>query len=115
MPVTVHRVVVRGQFADLRADQRAALLAEADDHEIFKATYTPWGSFTYEPNLVSFSFRYEVRATDGEAGDDAADPAAIGLAKATASLQEWDLGFKHLRSSATDMGAMWSASDEGRG
>ena len=57
MAVTVHRVVVRGHFADLTPDQRAALLAEVADHEIFKAAYTEWGTFSYEPNLVAFQFR----------------------------------------------------------
>ncbi len=107
MAVTVHRVVVRGHFADLTPDQRAALLAEVADHEIFKAAYTEWGTFSYEPNLVAFQFRYEVR-TDPEADPADADPAEVGLARATAQLAEWGIGAKHLRVSATDMSQMWS-------
>lgn len=111
MPVTVHRVVVRGQFDALTDEQRAALLAEADDHEIFKAAYTEWGSFTYEPNLVAFQFRYEVRTTTPEgtpvAEDAPPDPAEVGLAKARAQLADWGLGAKHLRATATDMANVW--------
>lgn len=106
MSVTVHRVVVRGQFADLTPDQRTALLAEADEHSFHKVAYTEWGTFIYEPNLVAFNFRYEVRV-DTEA-DPAPDPVDVGMAKAQASLTEWGLGSKHLRASATDMSQVWS-------
>lgn len=108
MAVTVHRVVVRGHFADLTPDQRAALLAEVADHEIFKAAYTEWGTFSYEPNLVAFQFRYEVRTDPDADRAGGADPAATGLARATAQLAEWGIGAKHLRVSATDMSQMWS-------
>lgn len=107
MGIEVYRVVVRGQFADLDDEQRAALAAEAADHDIFRAAYTEWGTFTYEPNLVSFSFRYEVRRPDDD--PDAPDPAEVGLAKARASLGEWGLGSKHLRvTGTTAMSEMWS-------
>ncbi|MCB1031844.1 MAG: hypothetical protein KDA95_10935 [Acidimicrobiales bacterium] len=99
----IHRVVVRGQFADLTEDQKAALLAEIDDHSIFKSAFTNWGTFTYEPNLVAFNFRYEVRVDP----EDLKDPVEIGIAKARASLDEWGLGHKHLRASAADMSEMW--------
>ncbi len=102
----MHRVVVRGQFDGLDGDQRAALLAEADDHDIFKAAYTEWGSFTYERNLVSFSFRYEVRVADD--ADLPVDPVEVGLARTRATLDGWGLGHKHLRATATDMSTMWS-------
>ena len=102
----VHRVVVRGQFADLDDDQRVALLAELDDHDIFKAAYTEWGSFTYERNLVSFSFRYEVRTADD--ADPADAPVELGLARTRAHLDGWGLGHKHLRGTATDMSTVWS-------
>ena len=106
MAVTVYRVVVRGQFADLADDQRAALLAEADEHDFHKVAYTEWGTFIYEPNLVAFNFRYEVRI-DSEA-DPVPDPVEVGLAKAKASMEEWGLGYKHLRATATDMSSVWS-------
>lgn len=106
MSVTVHRVVVRGHFADLTAEQRAALLAEADDHSFHRVAYTEWGTFIYEPNLVAFNFRYEVRIDDE--ADPPPDPIAVGVAKATASLAEWGLGHKHLTATATDMSQVWS-------
>jgi len=106
MSVTVHRVTVRGHFADLTAEQRAALLAEADEHSFHQVAYTEWGTFIYEPNLVAFNFRYEVR-TDSD-DDDAPDPGDVGLAKATASLAEWGIGHKYLKVSATDMSQVWS-------
>jgi hypothetical protein len=34
------RITVRGTFADLSADQRADLLADADAHDILEAEYT---------------------------------------------------------------------------
>jgi hypothetical protein len=119
MSVTVHRVVVRGHFDGLTADQRAALLAEADEHSFHKVAYTEWGTFIYEPNLVAFNFRYEVRtdndtATDTDTDTDTAtdgpapEPVDIGLAKAQASLTEWGLGHKHLTATATDMSQVWS-------
>lgn len=112
MAVTVHRVVVRGHFADLTAEQRASLLAEAPEHSFHTVAYTEWGTFIYEPNLVAFNFRYEVRENTDDERDDAAatapDPVAIGLAKAQASLAEWGIGHKHLTATATDMSQVWS-------
>lgn len=106
MSVTVHRVVVRGHFADLTAEQRAALLAEADEHSFHRVAYTEWGTFIYEPNLVAFNFRYEVRTDDRD--DPPADPVGTATAKAIASLAEWGLGHKHLSATATDMSQVWS-------
>lgn len=105
MGTRIHRVVVRGQFADLTAEQRAALLAEADDHSIFRSSFTEWGTFTYDERLVAFNFRYEVRTDDED--DDGPDPVEVGLAKAQASLAEWGLASKHLRATAADLQEMW--------
>ena len=60
----------------------------------------------YEPNLVAFNFRYEVRTDDRD--DPPADPVGIATAKAVASLAEWGLGHKHLSATATDMSQVWS-------
>lgn len=124
MTTRVHRVVVRGHFDELTDEQRASLLAEVDDHDIFKAAYTEWGTFTYEKNLVWFNLRYEVRTDEDEAGAHAelpgaaaggdhgaglrTDAADIGLAKARAQLDAWGIGYKHLRATATDMSEMWN-------
>ncbi len=109
MSVTVHRVVVRGHFADLTSEQRAALLAEAEEHSFHKVAYTEWGTFIYERNLVAFNFRYEVRTDDEAAEGPPIDPTEIALAKAQASLAEWGIGAKRLRATATDMASVWSA------
>lgn len=105
MATSVHRVVVRGHFADLGADQRAALLAEADQHDIFDSAFTADGTFTYDDRLVAFNLRYEIR-TDDEA-DPPVDPIELGTAKAIEALEGWGLEFKHLRASATDMSRVW--------
>lgn len=110
MSTRVHRVVVRGQFAALTDDQRTALLAEVDDHSIFRSSFTEWGTFTYDERLVAFNFRYEVR-TDDDDGDDA-DPTGVGLTRARASLAEWGLEAKHLRATAADLSAMWTTEDD---
>ena len=106
MAIAVHRVVVRGQFADLTDDQRAALLAELDEHDIFRSSFTERGTFTYDDRLVSFNLRYEVRQEAD--GDPPEDPAELGLARARATLAEWGIGAKHLRATAADMAAMWT-------
>jgi hypothetical protein len=106
MAVSVHRVVVRGHFADLTPEQRTALLAEADEHSFHKVAYTEWGTFIYEPNLVAFNFRYEVRIDDAD--DAPPDPVDLGLARARASLEEWGIGHKRLTATATDMSQVWS-------
>lgn len=106
MAVSVHRVVVRGHFADLTPEQRSALLAEAEDHSFHSVAYTEWGTFIYEPNLVAFNFRYEVRIDSEDR--EPKDPVEVGLAKARASLEEWGLGSKRLTATATDMAQIWS-------
>ncbi|MFN8018423.1 MAG: DUF6204 family protein [Acidimicrobiales bacterium] len=107
----VYRVVVRGQFDGLDDDQRAALLAEADEHDILRSAFTEWGTFTYDERLVAFNFRYEVRIPDdpagGTGGDPPTDPTEVGLARTRAQLAEWGLGHKHLRATATDMASVW--------
>jgi hypothetical protein len=106
--VKVYRVVVRGQFDGLHEDQRTALLAEADDHDILKSAFTEQGTFTYDRRLVAFNLRYEVRV-----GDDAdvgqVDPAQIGLARARDQLDRWGLAHKRLRATATDMATLWNS------
>jgi hypothetical protein len=108
MPTRIFRVVIRGHFHDLDPEQRAALVADADNHEIFKAAYTAEGTLTYEPNLVAFSFRYEMRETDDETADPAAGLIEAGLAKARASLDAMGIDYRHLRGTATNMASVWT-------
>ena len=103
----IFRVVVRGHFHDLTVEQRDALLAAADDHEIFKARYTREGSLTYEPNLVAFSFRYELRVSDDDADQPEHWATETAMEKATAALGAMGIGFRHLRATTTDMASVW--------
>jgi len=116
--LNIYRVVVRGEFAGLTDEQRDELTAEAPEHDIFRSSYTAAGTFTYEPRLHAFSFRYEVR----ERGDDgrpeaecrdAALATADGLARAYLGAR--DIGHKRLRATATNMADMWSDRDTGAG
>src|SRR4051812_11144498 len=68
MSVRIFRVTVRGFFKDLTPEARAALLDGADEHEPLKAAFTEGGTFTYEPRLTAFSFRFQLRE---QAEDDA--------------------------------------------
>lgn len=110
MPVQIYRVVVRGQFADLDEGVRADLAARADDHDIFRSAYTAAGTFTYEPRLEAFSFRFEVREhvdDDGAPADVEASVAARAEALATAYLDERGITWKRLRSNVVNMADMW--------
>lgn len=102
----VHRVVVRGQFDGLDEDQRQALLAEADEHDYLRSAFTEHGTFTYDRRLVAFNFRYEVRVADD--ADPPVVPEEVGLAKTRANLDDWGIGHKHLRATATDMATVWT-------
>jgi hypothetical protein len=108
MALRIFRVAVRGHFHDLDAEQRAVLVAEADNYEIFKSAYTAHGTLTYESNLVAFSFRYEIRSSDESAVDAEDRVIEAGLAKARASLDLMGVGYRHLRGTATDMASVWS-------
>ncbi|MEO6627157.1 MAG: DUF6204 family protein [Aquihabitans sp.] len=103
----IYRAVVRGQFADLTPALREALLAEAGDHEIFKSSYTPAGTFTYERNLVAFSFRFEVRAVGDDPAAVEAEVIDVASTKAVANLTSWGIGYKYLKVTTTDMASIW--------
>jgi len=100
----IFRVVVRGHFADIDDDDRLRLLADVDQHNIFDSEFTRDGCWTYDRSLVAFNFRYETRGRG---------PTALEDAQATAErltrdfLEAGGVGYKHLRSSVTDMSEMW--------
>lgn len=108
MAVRIFRVVVRGHFHDLDAEPRAILVAEAPNYEIFKSAHTADGTLTYEPNLVAFSFRYEIRDSDDSPEGAAERVMEEAMAKARASLDTMGVDHRHLRATATDMGSVWS-------
>lgn len=110
----IFRVVVRGMFADLSDEARQRLSAEADQHDIFLSSYTADGTFTYEPRLDAFSFRYEVREVSESSASDGSAPVDVEarvLARAEAAAVQYlasnGIGFKRLRSTATNMADMW--------
>ncbi|MEU7798961.1 DUF6204 family protein [Micromonospora arborensis] len=95
-----YQVIVRGRFAPLDDEQRAALLAKADEHDVFRAKFTEEGTVTYERSLLAFTFRCLVPATeeDGEA-------VVIGKAEALAAAAVSGIGadYRDLRSVSTDL------------
>jgi hypothetical protein len=100
--------VVRGHFQGLDAEQRTNLVAEAPNYDIFKSAYTANGTLTYEPNLVAFSFRYEVRDSDDAPEGAERRVIEVAVAKARASLDAMGVDYRHLRATATDMATVWS-------
>ncbi|MCK9901163.1 hypothetical protein CC117_02090 [Parafrankia colletiae] len=101
MSARTFRVIVRGAFADLTAEQRAGLAAHAAEHEPLRAAFTPDGTLTYEIDARPFfTFRFEIAAdTDTEA----AAVAARGETRALAWLDERGYRHKHLMSRADEV------------
>lgn len=100
----IFRVLVRGRFTDLDDATRARLRAEVDEHTVAAAGFGESGSLTYDGTLGAFGFRIQVRAR----GDDAeAEAIALGERAARAELDRLGAGCGDLRSTATDMAAVW--------
>jgi hypothetical protein len=110
MSTRIYRVVVRGHFHGLDDEQRANLRAAAPDYEIFKSAYTRDGTLTYEPNLVAFSFRYELRDADETLSEAEAQVAVseVAMEKARESLAAMGVDHRHLRTTVTNMANVWS-------
>jgi hypothetical protein len=95
------RVTVRGSFDALSADQRAALLAEAAEHDFLQTRYTPEGYLAYDVSARPFfTFRFV---------DEVAEESQIVAltarceAAAAAWMTERGYGFKALPAQAVDM------------
>jgi hypothetical protein len=95
------RVTVRGFFDGLTGEQRAHLLAEAADHDLSFARYTPEGHLSYElgPRDI-FTFRFLTSAADEPGIPDAAAGSELA---AEAWLTAHGYGWKRLTSTASDM------------
>lgn len=100
MAGTTYQVIVRGRFAPLDDGQRAALLARADEHDVYQARFTEEGTVTYERSLLGFTFRCLVPAT-GE--DDEAVVTGRAEALAAAAVAELGAGHRDLTSVSTDL------------
>ncbi|MFE7313028.1 DUF6204 family protein [Streptomyces sp. NPDC057555] len=98
-----YRVIVRGKWDNLTEEARTKLLAEVEDHGLAQLKFTPEGSLAYDTALHAFSYRYVV-VSDAEYGEEMA--AALGEEKAEEALREAGLGYRELRSTATDMDTM---------
>jgi hypothetical protein len=113
MALNIYRVVVRGEFSDLTPDARERLVADAEAHDITLSSYTATGTFTYEPRLHAFSYRFEVRVS---ADDDVPEPESADEAAqraetlATADLDARGVTFKRLRVNVVNMADMWRRS-----
>jgi uncharacterized protein DUF6204 len=101
--VTTHtfRITVRGFFDALTEAQREGLLADADQHDILRAAYTPVGHLSDDVTArEAFAFRFL------ESGEEEADVIhATERAEAAAATWLTDRGyrFKNLRSQAVDL------------
>ncbi|WP_394937223.1 DUF6204 family protein [uncultured Ilumatobacter sp.] len=108
----IYRAVVRGHFSDLDDATRAALTADAGRHTYFDSAFTAEGTFTYEPQLVAFNLRYEMRFVPdnpSDPGDTTTDPGVetAAMQRAIAWLGSKGYGHKHLTVSVIDMASMW--------
>ncbi|MFG3257120.1 DUF6204 family protein [Streptomyces sp. NPDC048172] len=95
------RIVVRGVFDGLSADQRAELLARAPEHDVLHAAFTPEGHLSYDLAARSaFTFRFQ---DSGEAEEDILAATERAEEAARAWLTERGYGYKNLRSQAEDL------------
>ena len=98
------RITVRGFFDALTAPQRAVLLAEADEHDILRGSYTDEGHLTYDLSArEAFMFRFMRTSEDDNDPTDAAQVADLAETAAATWLTDHGYGFKHLRSRAVDV------------
>ncbi|MEU2924019.1 DUF6204 family protein [Streptomyces sp. NPDC007251] len=101
MTTRTFRITVRGAFDGLTDAQRAALLADAAEHDALRAAFTPEGTLTYDiAARPAFVFRF---SDTGEEEEDILEATERAEAAAKAWLTERGYGFKHLRSTAEDL------------
>jgi hypothetical protein len=101
MTTRTFRITVRGAFAALSEGQRADLLADAAQHDILAAAFTPEGHLSYDiAARPAFTFRY---LDHGEDEEDVLLAAERAENAARAWLEGHGYGYKDLRSQAEDM------------
>ncbi|WP_030264698.1 DUF6204 family protein [Streptomyces sp. NRRL B-24484] len=95
------RITVRGVFDGLDEAQRAELLANAAEHDVLRAAFTPEGHLSYDiAARTAFTFRF---ADSGEAEEDILDATERAETAAASWLTGRGYGFKNLRSQAEDL------------
>ncbi|MEV6116899.1 DUF6204 family protein [Streptomyces sp. NPDC052109] len=101
MSTRTFRITVRGAFDGLTEAQRAALLADAAEHDVLRAAFTPEGNLTYDiAARPAFCFRF---SDTGEEEEDILEATERAEEAATTWLAERGYGFKNLRSTAEDL------------
>ncbi|CAL9292692.1 DUF6204 family protein [Streptomyces sp. SudanB182_2057] len=101
MTTRTFRITVRGAFDGLTEAQRAALLADAAEHDVLRAAFTPEGTLTYDiAARPAFVFRF---SATGEKEEDILKATERAEEAATAWLTERGYGYKQLRSTAEDL------------
>ncbi|MFD5631161.1 MULTISPECIES: DUF6204 family protein [unclassified Streptomyces] len=101
MSTRTFRITVRGVFDGLDAGQRAELLAEAAEHDVLRAAFTPEGHLSYDLAARSaFTFRF---SDSGDAEEDILEATERAEEAAASWLTGRGYGYKNLRSSAEDL------------
>ncbi|GHI04395.1 hypothetical protein AQI88_36900 [Streptomyces cellostaticus] len=101
MSTRTFRITVRGVFDGLSAAQRADLLADAAEHDVLHAAYTPEGHLSYDiAARTAFVFRF---SDSGEEEEHILEATERAEEAAKAWLTERGYGFRNLRSSAEDL------------
>ncbi|WP_371516173.1 DUF6204 family protein [Kitasatospora sp. NBC_01300] len=101
MTTRTFRIMVRGVFDDLSAEQHAELLARAPEHDVLRAAFTPEGHLSYDLGArAAFTFRF---LDSGEAEEDILAAAERAEQAARAWLAERGYDHKNLRSQAEDL------------
>ncbi|AUG78405.1 hypothetical protein CFP65_3616 [Kitasatospora sp. MMS16-BH015] len=95
------RVTVRGSFDGLTPEQRAELLAEAAEHDVLHAAFTPEGHLSYDlAARPFFTFRF---LEHGEAEEDIVAATMRAQTAAELWLTDRGYGYKQLKCQAEDL------------
>ncbi|MFJ5234138.1 DUF6204 family protein [Kitasatospora sp. NPDC088391] len=95
------RITVRGSFDALTDGQRAALQAEAAEHDLLQARFTEEGHLSYDlAARPFFTFRF---LEHGEAEEDVVAASVRAETAAELWLTDRGYGYKGLKSQAQDM------------
>ncbi|MFJ2189416.1 DUF6204 family protein [Kitasatospora sp. NPDC087861] len=101
MTTRTFRIMVRGVFDGLSAEQHAELLARAAEHDVLRAAFTPEGHLSYDLTArAAFTFRF---LDSGEAEEDILAASERAEQAARDWLAEHGYGYRNLRSQAEDL------------